>query len=306
MLKKIKNKFKSMYNYGIIFSLRYIIYSRKGLIFERNKLVEKKIEKIFADKDYENNKEKFFEPQINTDLYRKKIWVFWWQGLDKAPLIIKLCINNMKKYLKDRNVIVITKDNFSYYINLPNYIIKKFNNKNISIQQFSDIIRVYLLYYYGGAWLDATLFIKDKLDDNIFNYEFYTIKRKRIDDRNISEYRWTSFFLVAKPRCLLFKYLLNMEYYYWKRYNIIIDYLLIDFCINYLYNKYKYIRNVIDEIPINNIHVDDLFGVINNEYEKNEIDVLRENTFIYKLNWKEFIDYKKKNSVYKYFIEKDM
>lgn len=182
----------------------------------------------------------------------------------------------------------------------------KFNNGNISIQEFSDIIRIYLLYYYGGAWLDATLFIKNKLDDNIFNYEFYTIKIKKKDNKYISDYRWTSFFLVAKPQNILFKYLLNMKYYYWKNYNIIIDYLLTDHFINYLYNNYKQIKKLIDDVPINNVHVNDLFEVINNEYKKNEIDILRENTFIYKLSWKEFIDYKKNNSVYKCFIEKDM
>lgn len=112
-------------------------------------------------------------------MYKGKIWVFWWQGLDEAPFIIKLCINNMKKYIKDREIILITKDNFSYYINLPNFIMKKFNNGNISIQQFSDIIRVYLMYNYGGIWLDATILIKDKLDNAIFNYNFYSVKREK-------------------------------------------------------------------------------------------------------------------------------
>lgn len=50
----------------------------------------------------------------------------------------------MERYIKNREIIVITKDNF------PNYIIEKFNKGNISIQQFSDIIRVYLMYNYGG------------------------------------------------------------------------------------------------------------------------------------------------------------
>lgn len=179
MIERIKNKIKYICNYGIIFSLKYTIYGRKNLFLKKNKLVEKKIEKIFLNKEYENNKEKLFEPQIDTNLYKGKIWVFWWQGLDKAPLIIKLCINNMKKYIKDREIIIITKDNFSYYINLPSYIMEKFNNGNISIQHFSDIIRFYLLYYYGGLWLDATILMKDKLDNNIFDYKFYSIKREK-------------------------------------------------------------------------------------------------------------------------------
>ncbi|MBE5060210.1 hypothetical protein INF25_05335 [Megamonas funiformis] len=306
MLKKIKDKIKHMYTYGIIFALKYNIYAKKKLFLKKNKLVAKKIEEIFANKEYESNKERLFEPKIDTYLYKDKIWVFWWQGLDEAPKIIKVCINNMKKYIKDKEIIIITKDNFSYYANLPSYIMEKFNSGYISIQAFSDIIRIYLLYYYGGAWLDATLFIKNKLNPNMFNYEFYTIKREQKDDIFISNYRWTSFFLIAKPRSLLFKYLLNMNYYYWEKYNIVIDYLLTDCFINYLYDNYEQIRKLIDDVPINNIHVNDLLEIINNEYKEEKINILRENTFIYKLSWKEFIDYKKENSVYKYFVEKDM
>ena len=295
-----------MYTYGIIFALKYNIYGKNKLFLKKNKLVAKKIEEIFINKEYENNKEKFFEPKIDTNLYKDKIWVFWWQGIESAPLIIKLCINNMRKYIKDKEIIIIDQNNFSDYVNLPEYIIEKFNSRYISIQAFSDIIRIYLLYYYGGAWLDATLFIKDKLDINIFKYEFYTIKREKIDDIFISNYRWTNFFLIAKPRCLLFKYLLSMNYYYWEKNNIIIDYLLIDYFINYLYDNYEQIRKLIDNVPINNIHVNDLFEIINNEYKEEEINILREDTFIYKLTWKDFINYKKENSVYKCFIEKDM
>ena len=97
-----------------------------------------------------------------------------------------------------------------------------------------------------------------------------------------------------------------MNYYYWEKYNIVIDYLLTDYFINYLYDNYEQIRKLIDNVPINNIHVNDLFEIINNEYKEEEINILREDTFIYKLTWKDFINYKKENSVYKCFIEKDM
>lgn len=139
-----------MYTYGIIFALKYNIYGKNKLFLKKNKLVAKKIEEIFINKEYENNKEKFFEPKIDTNLYKDKIWVFWWQGIESAPLIIKLCINNMRKYIKDKEIIIIDQNNFSDYVNLPEYIIEKFNSRYISIQAFSDIIRIYLLYYYGG------------------------------------------------------------------------------------------------------------------------------------------------------------
>lgn len=303
IFKRIKNKIKYICNYGIIFSLKYTIYSRKNLFFEKNKLVEEKIEKIFLNKEYENNKEKLFKPKIDTNLYKGKIWVLWWQGLDEAPSIVKLCINSMKKNIEKKEIVIITKNNFEKYINLPQFIIEKFNNGNISIQHFSDIIRFYLLYYYGGLWLDATILMKDKLDNNIFDYKFYSIKREKKDERYIAGYRWTGFVLASKPQNILFKYLLNMQLIYWKKYTIIIDYVLFDYFINYLYENYNEIKRMIDDIPINNIHVDDLFDVLNMSYNENIIRELRKNTYLYKLNWKKFIDYEKHNTIYKKFVE---
>lgn len=42
MLKKIKDKIKHMYAYGVIFALKYYIYGKNKLFFKKNKLVEKK------------------------------------------------------------------------------------------------------------------------------------------------------------------------------------------------------------------------------------------------------------------------
>lgn len=96
-----------------------------------------------------------------------------------------------------------------------------------------------------------------------------------------------------------------MQYAYWKKYNIVIDYLLLDYFMDYLYNNNKKIKEMIDIIPINNIHVDDLFPIINNIYSECKLKEIQEKTYLYKLNWKEFIDDNKKNTVYKCFVKED-
>ena len=52
------------------------------------------------------------------------IWVYWKQGLDQAPEIVKSCINSIKQNA-DTKVIIITDDNVEQYVKFPSYIIEK-------------------------------------------------------------------------------------------------------------------------------------------------------------------------------------
>ena len=303
MLNKLKNKFEYIKEYGLFFTIKAFYYGKSKNFKKYNNVISNKVKSIYIDKAYTNEKIEVQEDNIKK--YKDKVWVLWWQGMENAPELIKICMSNKKKYIKDREIIILTKDNLKKYVQLPEYLLEKFKCGGGSIQHLSDIIRIYLIYYYGGVWMDATIFMNKDLDSEIFDYDFYTIKRKKLDERFISEYRWTSFFLVSKPQNILFKYLLNMQYAYWKRYNIVIDYLLLDYFIDYLYNNHTEIKNMIDSVPINNIHVDDLLPIRNDIYEKNKLKKIQESTYLYKLNWKESIDYNKKYTVYRCFIEKD-
>ena len=87
---------------------------------------------------------------------RKYIWTMWWQGTDKMPPIVNACYDRMLKLFSD-DLILITEDNYTEWVELPDYIIKKYNDGLISTTHLSDIIRVELLKRYGGAWVDATI-----------------------------------------------------------------------------------------------------------------------------------------------------
>ncbi|WP_217152084.1 capsular polysaccharide synthesis protein [Klebsiella pneumoniae] len=86
------------------------------------------------------------------------IWTAWFQGCSDLPPLIFKCIDSFTK-IQNRKVIVIDKNNYSDYIQLPVTIVDKFNKGMISYTAFSEIIRISLLAEYGGLWLDATIFI---------------------------------------------------------------------------------------------------------------------------------------------------
>ena len=83
------------------------------------------------------------------------IWWCWLQGLEAAPDIVKSCYNSLLKLGKE--IIVITHENMSDYIQLPDYIMEKHAKGIITRTHLSDLIRIELLSKYGGTWIDSTV-----------------------------------------------------------------------------------------------------------------------------------------------------
>lgn len=90
---------------------------------------------------------------------KEKIFIFWNQGWDKAPYICKMCLKSWKKYNnQDYNIIALDNNNIATY--LPDKrVINTINNigRFKSWTQASDLLRINLLAYNGGFWVDATI-----------------------------------------------------------------------------------------------------------------------------------------------------
>lgn len=253
------------------FSERYKYYLEKGICKKYSFIIKK----------YENKNVK-----CNFKRNEKIIWVFWWQGIENAPEIVKKCVMSLKINNKDYKLNIISKANFDKYISLNDYIIKKFDSGKIGLAHFSDILRVNLLLKYGGIWADATIFLTKGFEDDILNYDFYSIKSYKENTDNVSEYRWTTYFLCAKPDNELLNFLKDLFNAYYKDNDYVIDYFMTDYFIDIAYNNIKYIKKMIDSIPINNTHSEELIKVINNKYDEKYFKKITMDTYINKLNYK--------------------
>ena len=95
------------------------------------------------------------------DLYRNRsnvVWFCWLQGLDEAPAIVKACYNSLKRHLVQEFKVqgvqgyvikVIDSDNWKEYVELPSYIVKKWEKGRSPAALFSDLLRLELLIKYG-------------------------------------------------------------------------------------------------------------------------------------------------------------
>lgn len=100
----------------------------------------------------------------------KTIYLLWFQGIDKAPEVVKRCIQSWKHYNEkdDWNIVILDNSNLTEYVQLDKYIDMK--NKNINPTALSDVVRLILLTTYGGVWADATTFCNKPLSNWLPNY----------------------------------------------------------------------------------------------------------------------------------------
>ena len=215
------------------------------------------------------------------------IWTLWWQGEENAPEIVKKCFENVRLHCGEHELKIITKENFREYLDIPEYIIKKLDSGMITITHFSDILRMGLLYKYGGMWLDATILVIKKIPDEIFESEYFTVK-VGLDPKcyGVSLRRWTSFLQAARKGDKLCGFVFDTHLEYWKDNDIPIDYVLLDYIIALAYEEFQDVRKLLDELPLNNPGVDDLQPLLNSPFDEKKFAELTSSTMFFKLTYK--------------------
>ena len=213
------------------------------------------------------------------------VWVCWWQGEDNMPAIVRACWNNLKKNVQNRPVILITKDNYSKYAEVPDIILKQLILKNITITHFSDILRACLLYQNGGFWFDATIYLSQPIDDILDNSaNFFTI-RSPYTEKYVSKGQWCGFLMGGGKGHPLFKFMIDSFVVYWKHNKNLIDYFLIDYIIAVAYDRYSIVQK---DINTKAYQVDKLYDIqrlLTQDFSIEYFKILKQ-TPIHKLSWK--------------------
>lgn len=133
----------------------YYINNRNIVFQQEIDFHYRKLKKEFGAVELETM-ETLPESNVRTD-ESNKIWICWFQGEEQAPEIVRTCIQSIRRYYPDKEIIVLDDNNLSNYVVLPDYIIRKRKLGRISNAHYSDLIRIDLLCNYGGIWLDATV-----------------------------------------------------------------------------------------------------------------------------------------------------
>lgn len=232
-------------------------------------------------------------PESHT-AQKNYVWICWLQGMDNAPQIVKDCYSSVQYWLKDREIVVITSDNISDYVSLPDYIMDKWKEGIISNAHFSDILRIELLIKYGGLWLDATTYLTGPIPEYVERTDFFVYRNGWMNNEMINMGSWfiycrfTNNKLLIETRELLYKY--------WKKYNYIKNYFLMHMFFRMVTDTYS---EEWENVPnINQIDQHFLMNELEKEYDETRCREILRLTSVHKLTYK--VDYEDKKDATAY------
>lgn len=279
MLGKAKTIFSIFAENGIVKGFKIIKskWIRKNAFKEMKKkmpLIEKRTKKYFAScLDLKSD-----EHTLTNE--EKNIFVFWWDGFNVAPKLVKKCLQQLHKFYGDEfNIIEIDQFNFKNYTDIPNPIVSRLKKGSLSIQTFSDVLRFNLLKNNGGYWVDSTIFFTQKFEllDKLEKERFATISFS--SSASFFNYKntacsWSGFFIGAKKGNALIKTL---------------DYVMCEYLIKYTKrNPYFLIDMIFMLSKIHHIDNDVLYDTFKTEedmfYLMNHLEAPADDQAIFKVN----------------------
>lgn len=216
-----------------------------------------------------------------------KIWSMWWQGEEKADPLFQMCINSARRHTH-KPVITLTKDNYSEYFEIPDYILRKFDEGKIMIQHICDLMVVSIMAEEGGFFTGATVWWSQDAPEGVLNAPYYTCRAVTESRESISRSRWVGYVMGGNREFPLFSFTRDCLLEYWKNCDQAVDYLMMDYIFELAYRSIPCVREMIDSLPEkNNMLRNDLIMHLGDPYDE---EVFRKytdgDTFLYKLSWK--------------------
>lgn len=179
------------------------------------------------------------------------IWWCWLQGLEQAPEVVRACYNSLMRCLSEYEIKVVDSNNWREYVELPDYILKKWEKKRIPPALFSDLLRLELLIKYGGTWIDSTVLCtmdSSSLVQSLGGTGIHQIVQKYLETplylfqytpegttKDISISNW---FISAHSNNELLMTLRDILFAYWKDYNCTLDYYIFHLFFAIVANEY--------------------------------------------------------------------
>ncbi len=230
-----------------------------------------------------------FEQKYNENLlheHSNKVWVCWFQGMENAPLVVQKCYQSLKDNLTDREIVLITFNNISEYVQFPDLIMDKWKNGKITHTHMTDLLRLELLIRYGGMWVDATVLCTSKrkdipeyyFDSDLFFYQ--CLKPGRDGHSHLN----SSWLISAKTNNKILMATRYLCYEYWKRNDSMVDYFLLHNFMSIVLEYYSEDWKKI--IPKDNATPHELLLRLFEEYDERFWNAIKGQASFHKLSYK--------------------
>lgn len=292
---RLKDDFLHIYkSMGLMKAIRLIfaprISDRLGLV---NCTFENEVDKLIR-KEFGFVIDKYKDVQFSSipSEIPNIIWVFWWQGENEMPSVIKECYKSIVRNANEREVRLLTKTNYSKYVQMPEHIECKFKQKLIGFPHYSDMLRLQLLARYGGLWIDAAVYVTKPIEFPEYPFFSPKISATATDTPHLS--LWVIGVMGGGAGMPLFNFAYEMLVAYWAKYNGAFHYLMFDYFIRYGYEHIPWIKTLIDSRPLLSPDFFSTRYIFNQEVDYEFLDeLIKRNSFLsltYRIPYPEYAE----------------
>lgn len=212
------------------------------------------------------------------------IWIFWYQGLENAPEIVKECINSIKSHCPDYKIIVLDETNLEKYVVLPDIIQEKMKSKAISMAHYSDMVRLSVLLQNGGIWMDSTCYMTGPMPSYIERSSFFMFKSSQLDSVSVKMSNW---FIKSPQSNPLLSTLNDLLVEYHKTNKNVKDYFVFHQLLTLLLEENEMCKNIWQDIPyVCNMNPHVLQFSLADKYSEDRFSEIKHMSSIHKLTYK--------------------
>lgn len=233
------------------------------------------------------------------------IWQYWGQGRENAPELVKACFKSVEKYCANKKIVILDDATIKDYIDIPDFIEEKLRQGIIPRAHFSDYLRTCLLLKYGGTWIDATVYLTDKIPDEIENSDFFVFKPiaysecKKVPSlkmlkllERIPTYLspflcLSNWFIHAETNNRILEIIKRFLEEYWKKENNLVDYFFYHHFFTFAVLNNEECKKIYEAMPnIANRNPHMLQNVLLDEYDEELFKELKELSSVHKLTYR--------------------
>lgn len=252
------------------------VVDNKNIEFQlRMSKVYKKYEKKYKDIIMEGIEEKETKKT-------KTVWICWFQGEASAPPLVKACISSVRRNLSGYDVIVITDENVSQYIQFPNYIEDKWKQGKIPFAHYSDLLRTELLCKYGGIWIDATVYCTSELPNYISSVPLFLYKQMDLIHLDTTPSIASSWLISSVSNNKILLLTRKLLFTYWEKHSTLNNYFLFHIFLTMAARRYWEEWNSIPTFNNHSPHT--LFFELDTKFNSKRWEEIKQISCFHKLN----------------------
>lgn len=252
----------------------------KEIFFSRNQVIYRYVVRNFRKMALKHDS---FTKFSSTPYTNNTIWVFWAQGYDKMPALVKRCVEQIDRMKGEFQLVVLDTNSYKQYVTLPDIVLRKLAEGKMTLTHFSDILRFALLQKYGGWWMDATIFPLHPIEKPNSLYSIKTTYQTQY----ISECKWSSFLWYMPAGHPMARFLSEAWKSYWEKNDELVEYFLIDHLVKLFYMVNASFRHEIDALPLENEYLYFMQSEESNlPFNESKWENICNTTKFFKCNWR--------------------